>query len=511
MANTVLPTPAELATLDSIEAVRQWAGIGQPVWAVVSRMLGTIPSLRVLATMPYEPINLAVRQARIPATPPATDERELTIVEAIQVGLMWRVARQAYGLPDQDPSAPPVTTPVATPAASTLVSQKKVKTAAVLDQLDESEVVPLSQSQLDQAYLNHIEITGADPPAEAEPTSEQLSALHARVVERGESPYADFSVLTPYGRRVQKQMKARGWRLQADGSFKATDVPGPPSFETWAACWKVYRSALFMLRFPPTAPGGPAVKVVTAAAMEEYFERVAKLNTEYPETWHLVMLAEDRCRAEMFERYRRQLGKALVEGRLPMGMDFTPTSPWIGVFTYAARESSYWDEHVVRPAQNFIARGGKRMTMELADKSNMSEPTKDILESVTESVKDSPPGQGMSRQAKKRRRDKETKPKWDSGKGSGTSAGAGQDLSKKGQPYQKAKGGLYSHNSDGCEICYRFAKGPNGSCPEPCRDLRDHCCQVCLGRHNNASCPRAPKTGGKGESGTSSPSKGWKK
>ena len=192
MASSVLPTLAELANLDSIDAVRQWAGLSPGVWDVVSRSLGTVPNLRVLASMPYEPLDLAVRGARIPSTAPATEPRELTIVEAIQVGLMWRAARQAHGLPDVDPSAPPTVAPAGAAGASKAISAKKVKTSFVLDQLDESEVAPLTQIQLDAAYLNHVEITGADPAADAEPTSEQISALYARVVERGESPYADF-------------------------------------------------------------------------------------------------------------------------------------------------------------------------------------------------------------------------------------------------------------------------------------------------------------------------------
>ena len=110
---------------------------------------------------------------------------------------------QTLGSPSS-PGASSGAAPSATPA-------KKVKAASVLDQLDESEIPLLSQAQLDEAYRFHAEITGADPPADAEPTGEQIAALRARVADRGESPYADFSVLTPFGRRVQKQMKARSW------------------------------------------------------------------------------------------------------------------------------------------------------------------------------------------------------------------------------------------------------------------------------------------------------------
>ena len=56
---------------------------------------------------------------------------------------------------------------------------------------------------------------------------------------------------------------------------------------------------------------------------------------EFPECWRLVTQAEDRMRAEQFERICRQLIRARVEGRLPMNQVFDPDQPWIGVFTYA--------------------------------------------------------------------------------------------------------------------------------------------------------------------------------
>eukprot|EP00913_Durusdinium_trenchii_P021101 g19829.t1 len=146
--------------------------------------------------------------------------------------------------------------------------------------------------------------------------------------------------------------------------------------------------------YSPATAGAEPRKVVTAACLEEYFERVVKLNSEFPETWHLLMQAEDRCRSEMFERYRRQLVKAAVDGKLPMGLEFDPVTPWVGVFTHAARDTMYWDEHVVRPAQNFIARGGKQMTMDKAAKATIPETAREILDGVNMSA-NSPPGMGV--------------------------------------------------------------------------------------------------------------------
>ena len=54
---------------------------------------------------------------------------------------------------------------------------------------------------------------------------------------------------------------------------------------------------------------------MTPAALEEYYENIQKLSSDYPECWHLVMQAEDRCRGEHLERVYRKLMSARLEGR----------------------------------------------------------------------------------------------------------------------------------------------------------------------------------------------------
>lgn len=64
-----------------------------------------------------------------------------------------------------------------------------------------------------------------------------------------------------------------------------------------------------MPRYPAANPTNEPLKVVMQS-LEEYFERISKLNADYPETWHFMMRAEDTCRSEMFKRYRRHSTKA---------------------------------------------------------------------------------------------------------------------------------------------------------------------------------------------------------
>lgn len=493
MARQVPPTDAELANITTLTEARNWAGLAEAAWDAFNTGLGTVVSLRVLSNLSASALRTALRTTRVAVAGGA--DRELSVAETIQVALVWRVSRQAFALGDVDPLAdPPAAVPVAAAATAVTPHPKKIKTAHVLDQLDESEVQHFSQNELDQAYRNHVEITGSDPPEDSEPTPEQIAALYAKVIGRGESPYADFSVLTPFGRRAQRQMKARSWTLQQDGTFRALEIPGPPSFEAWSACWRVYRAALYMLRYPSVPPAAPR-RVVSTASLEEYYEKILKLNMEFPEAWHLIVQAEDRCRSEFFERYRRQLVKASADGRLPMGLEFDGAAPWIGVFCYAVLlccpEQLLWGRTSGTSGSKFhcqrreahVCREGEQCQHSRSCQRSLGERDSCVHRNSTASSCTFRPGKLSTRQEK------------DKGK-----VDAGTSVGRKLTPYMK-QNGLYTTNSDGVEVCFRFSKGPLGSCPEPCRDHRDHCCQICLGRHPNSQCPRAGEKGGGGKGG----------
>ena len=316
------------------------------------------------------------------------------------------------------------------------------------------------------------------------------------MIKRNEAPYADFSVMTPYGRRSQKQPKARNFLLQMDGSWKTVEIPGPPSYPAWQACWKVYKSVLLMLKHPANAATNtPAKSVVTVAALEEYANKIAELNDEFPEAWHLLLQAEDRCRGEQFERFKRELVRAKLDGRLPMNLDYDESQPWVGVFCYAARSQDFWDRCVVRPAQTFLARGGagKSMSKREAEDTQYNDGTSSAMHR--------PAGEGQSRQAKRRHRDKAkiqslqtdqgkfAEAPWNAGKASPSSGSGG----KGGGNHPRKAGREFQTDRDGNQICFAFAKGALGACPEPCKNQRTHCCQYYLGSHPNAQCAKNPK------------------
>ena len=320
----------------------------------------------------------------------------------------------------------------------------------------------MGKPEVDAAYKRYGKVMGADPVREAEPSVEQLTVLINKVVTRGATPYADFSVLMPYSRRAAKNLKAKGFLLQDDGTWKQTEVAGPPSFESWQASFDVYRTILLMLEHNPVVPGGDKRPVMTWAAMDEYFRTIQNLNRQWPECWHLLVQAEDRCRADHLERTRRVLTRAVAEARLPMNLEFSVDQPWIGVFTHVARDITYWTQEMQIPAQNYITRGGKWMSRKDAESAETGETSKN---------KNRPPGEGESKAAKKRKRDRE-KRDWMYVTGSTETSS------------WRGPGGTGGGKSEG--------KGKMN----PCKDSRVHACQLCLGAHPNSSCQKGKDKGG---------------
>lgn len=94
--------------------------------------------------------------------------------------------------------------------------------------------------------------------------------------------------------RFFKTLKFLNHVLQADGTFKAVEVPGPPSYDHWLTLWRVFENTLLMFEHDVTA--GHKVPVVTQASLEEYRDTFRDMVVNYPEAWHLLVVAEDRCR-----------------------------------------------------------------------------------------------------------------------------------------------------------------------------------------------------------------------
>ena len=331
----------------------------------------------------------------------------------------------------------------------------------LIDPADETEVPGPTPSQIDQWYSNYKAIKYGDPLPDKDPSPDQIAAMHLRIVTLGMEPYADFSLLTPYGRRMAKILRHRSWVLQEDGTYRPLEVPGPDSFNSWDACFKVYEVILLMLRFP-VQDGAPSSPVVTPIALETYHEGFMALARSHPECWHLCQKAEDRCRAEHFPRLVRSLQTKL--GRTPS---------WSEVFVEAAGDDRYWDREVRRPALAFIARGKRPFS--LTDASEAA-----AVAHV--------PGRsaGKARGSHHKAFPDNNK---DSKKGRGKERG-GKAKSNQ-QPPAKDRKGRFTTTREGVEICYKYACGERGTCEAPCPRGRAHVCQKCLQPHTNSHCTKS--------------------
>ena len=312
-----------------------------------------------------------------------------------------------------------------------------------------------------------------------DPSPDQIMAMHVRVVDLQLEPYADFSLLTPFGRRMAKSLRHRSWLLQEDGSYKPVEVPGPESFDTWDACFKVYEVILLMLRFADQAADGSTAKrhVVTPIALETYHEAFANLAKEHPECWLLCQKAEDRCRAEHFPRLAR---------KLQLSTDKVPS--WSDVFVAAAEDDRYWDKEVRRPALAFLARGKRQFSQ-----------TESAERSFTEKVSE-PPAKSK-RQAKRERQAAAASaaamlpaqvfppPPPPFAQHQKHSGGQQQQQQSQGHPRKNSKG-LFTTTREGREICFKFSRGDRDACSEPCPHSRAHVCSKCLQPHRTAACTK---------------------
>jgi len=302
-------------------------------------------------------------------------------------------------------------------------------------------------------YQNYKNLKFGEPLVEREPTNDQICAMSTRIIDLKAEPYADFSLLTPYGRRMQKVLRHRSWIPQQDGSYQPIEVPGPADWDTWKACWDVYEVILLMLRWPVADGQAVGAMIASPISLEAYLQNFQTLVKENPGCWHLCATAEDRCRAEHFPRLARQLTTTL---------GYAPA--WSDVFVAAANDDKYWDTHVRRPALRFLATRG----------AHSAAPHSEV---------------GVASQPKPRvhKKEKVHKPKG-GGRGGGKGRGKGQHKGGAGDHPKKSQDGkLFITSREGEQICFGFAKGR--SCQSnPCN--RAHICQHCLQPHANASCPK---------------------
>ena len=246
-------------------------------------------------------------------------------------------------------------------------------------------------------------------------------------------------------------------------------MPGPPNYDAWSLSWKVYVNTLMTLEVEVNRVKVP---VVSLAATEEYHDMFRDLVKNYPEAWHLLVIAEDRCRGEHFARLRRELLDMHQRGQAPM---FEPDRPWDGVFRTAARDREYWDRHVREPALLFRTSGKHKEqpggTGAGTDLAGAAKETRRPKARASQKER-------LKRQLSRLREERELPPA-DAPK---AAKGAGKD---RGKGPKRDGQGRYVTDRQGRPICFGYNNGDcNGTCPK----AMQHVCQICLASHPAKTC-----------------------
>ncbi len=480
---------AQLAATNTIEDLRTWSGASAEAWEAVNARLGTVPSLVVLAYMPPAAVREALLAARV-VTPQQGEEgeegfvarttRQLSPVESTQVGLMLQGAQLRMGISvvnplDDTPVIPVVapTPPVVAGNTTGSEGKRKVKCNQVLDQTDEAEVPELGHKEIDVFYARLTQVKGGPVRPESEPSSDQISAMKVRVMELGLPPYADFAIFVNFQHRFSKTLKFLNHILQPDGTFKAVEVPGPPNYDQWLSSWRVFENTLLM--FVNKVSDMVSFPIVTQSALEEYKDSFRDMVVNYPEAWHLLVTAEDRCRCEHFPRLRRLWEDKHAKGQAP---DFVVEQPWDFVFRAAARDRDYWDKNVREPAILFRTSSGRKKEQPGGTGSG-TDPAGGDLPDSPRKKKARSQKERLKKQLNKMREEKQ---RMGDPPAPGDKPGGGRGPKRDGK-------GRFLTDRQGKQICFGFN---HGDCRPPCAKGMVHVCQICLGTHPANKCRKGP-------------------
>jgi hypothetical protein len=390
--------PNDLAGFGSLAACRGYFGVPDDLWAAFVQVVGDPKEdSRLLAALPS-----TVVQAAIEAT--VMDNGDpVSLVQAAQLGLVYRLAKRKQhvdsGLDlnlwtDPDPWATNSTSTPTPPVGDTLDqtkgTERKMKFASILDQADDSEFVVANESQKQVWLQTFVNLTGDLPMEQEDPTTEQLSALHRRLMMK-QCPYVDFAVFLPFGRKAHRAQRYRTYVMTPNG-FYTKELPGPSGIDQWRASFRVYRTALLMLN---------AVTMATAVAYESFIEKLDRL---YKGCWHLVVQADELARSEHMLRLKVAAEMEIALGGKAPAM-WNPENPWEALFRKLLKDSDFWAEQVHLPANAWLAHGskGKLLTPSEAIAENNIQGGAAALKAETEAPKGNQ--EPWKRSANARRRD----------------------------------------------------------------------------------------------------------
>ena len=181
----------------------------------------------------------------------------------------------------------------------------KKKMSVVLDQADEGVFEELTISERQAMRKVHRDATGDDPMESERPSSDQLASLKTKMAA-GSSPYVDFALWGPFGKRLAKLRKFDA-QIFVDNELKTKTLQGPSDFEAWMISWRVFRAAMIML------------EAASPAVLDRYAAGIREMNTVYEGHWGLIWMADEKTRYERWETLLEQLQDGTAEERAARG------------------------------------------------------------------------------------------------------------------------------------------------------------------------------------------------
>ena len=484
------PSPADLLQITSMPLLLDWIGLGdtelRKTREAFLTALGNPKLIRQVVAVPLSAFTKAMAEVKVKDLASGTEVlTPLSPVEEGQVGEARRLSRLVLKLaPESSASALPQTVAIhgAPQQAAGLEDlaravrdavkppSKRICASRVLDQNDDTEVVPMDAKHLADLIddWKALENDGEEPTEEEEATSDQLASLDGRI-KTGATPFVDFGVWRPYGSRMGRALRFVVHSLQSDGVSRPREINGPNSYPEWLRCWRVFSFAMV------------ALKHASTTRLQRYADVIRILSEDFPNHWWIVGLADIKMRSEGLERVRRDCAKRFAENSLK---DFSLAKPWDVAFREAALDTRFWDREVDKQVVLFHT-----SVKTLARVSDTGTGPIDLVGSGSaSSPSQAPPGQGTSKTAVRKQKKKTA-----AGNGAGKGGGKGGNGAGKGATAgggdAKSKDGKWRTTSAGVQICFAHHRG---TCSEPCPDRRAHVCEWCrLDGHKTAQCPKA--------------------
>ena len=180
--------------------------------------------------------------------------------------------------------------------------------ASLADQVDDTKIQAWPVQRHTDCMAVHRAANGGEPaPKEDTPTVDMLASLDYRV-KTVESPWVDFALWRPYGKRMQREWKMMSQQINAAGEYTPYIIAGPPDYEAWLNAWRVFSMVMI------------ALDLATSAKLDLYARHIARLAKVVGAAyWWALAISEDRMRQEEIPRLavlgKEEKAEAMASGR----------------------------------------------------------------------------------------------------------------------------------------------------------------------------------------------------